>query len=164
MSSTEIQLLEELIFKPLELTLSNVKKELESQEYLAHVFQLNGQNIKFRRAKITPTKTGQFVTIWKRNKDGITTPFSSSDEIEFYIIVAQKDKLFGTFIFPKSVLHKNKILSDNIKEGKRGIRVYPPWYSVTSKQAQKTQEWQTKYFVDLSDENKIDLKKVKDIL
>jgi hypothetical protein len=75
MNSIEIQLLEKLIFKPQGIKLSNVEKEPESLEYLAHTFQLNGQIVKFRKAKITPTKTGQFVTIWKRNAEGITAPF-----------------------------------------------------------------------------------------
>ncbi len=45
------------------------------------------------------------------------------------------------------------ILSDGKKPGKRGIRVYPSWDEVKSKQAQKTQEWQTRYFLELSQEN-----------
>jgi hypothetical protein len=41
----------------------------------------------------------------------------------------------------------------NNKEGKRRIRVYPPWDTVENKQAEKSQTWQTKYFLTIDDEN-----------
>ena len=49
------------------------------------------------------------------------------------------------------------IITRNGKEGKRGIRVYPPWDIVTSKQAEKTQSWQTKYFLTIKNDNSTDL-------
>jgi hypothetical protein len=64
---------------------------------------------------------------------------------------------FGQFIFPKSVLADNEILTRNGKEGKRGIRVYPPWDITTNKQADKTQSWQTKYFLQIKNNNLVDL-------
>lgn len=162
----ELELIDQSVFKICGIELTNVESEAESQEYLALNFLLDGQNIKFRKAKITPTKIGQFVTIWKRNEKRITEPFDISDEFEFYIIATRQTENFGLFIFPKSVLYEKKILSDKTKqkEGKRGIRVYPPWDLTTSKQAQKTQIWQTKYFFDLSPNKELNLKKVKEIL
>jgi hypothetical protein len=141
-----------------------MKTELESQEYFAHNFKLGISNVKFRVAKITPTKTGQFVTIWKRNERGITEPFNISDEIDFCIIAARQGINLGFFIFPKKVLHENGILADKTKDGKRGIRVYPTWDLTTSKQAKKTQEWQAKYFIELTQGVKINLKRVGDLL
>ena len=114
--------------------------------------------------KITPTKTGQFVTIWKRNQDGITVPFDVSDDYDFYIIATRKENNFGVFIFPKIILHQKEILSDKVKDGKRGIRVYPPWDKTTNKQAQKTQIWQTKYFLNLSEDCPLDLQKAHELL
>ncbi|MGL4629999.1 MAG: MepB family protein [Leadbetterella sp.] len=102
-----------------------------------------------RVSKITPTKTGQFVTIWKRNEEGITEPFDGKDDIDFVIIVSKRDDTIGQFIFLKSVLLEKGIFSLNGKGGKRGIRVYPPWDKVESKQAEKTQAWQKKYFVEI---------------
>jgi hypothetical protein len=148
MKTPEIELIDSQLFKPQGRKLSNIKIEPESKEYLAHTFHLDGQKVIFRKAKITPTKTGQFVTIWKRNEKGITAPFSISDDFESMIILTQKEDSIGVFIFPKAVLHQNKIISDDKKDGKRGIRVYPPWDIPTSKQALKTQEWQTKYFFE----------------
>ncbi|MEO8820835.1 MAG: MepB family protein [Ginsengibacter sp.] len=161
---SELELIDKLVFKTCGLDFTNVQRELESKEYFAHHFQLGGQNIKFRTAKITPTKTGQFVTIWKRNKTGITEPFDIADDIDFYIIAARQNKNFGIFIFPKLALFENKVLSGKTRDGKRGIRVYPTWDLTTNKQAQKTQLWQTKYFLDLSEDQQIDLKRAKHLL
>jgi hypothetical protein len=58
-------------------------------------------------------------------------------------MVTTLDNLF----FLKSVLADKGIITKNGKEGKRGIRVYPPWDIATNKQAEKTQSWQTKYFL-----------------
>ena len=161
---SELELIDKSVFKICGLELTNIKTEAESQEYFAHNFLLNRQNIKFRKAKITPTKIGQFVTIWKRNKKGITEPFDISDKFEFYIIMTRQNENLGLFIFPKTVLYENKILSDKTRDGKRGIRVYPTWDLTVNKQAQKTQLWQTKYFLDISPDNEIDLTKAKNLL
>lgn len=159
-----LQLLNELIFKPCQLKLKNAEPELESREYFAHRFQLNKKQIIFRVAKITPMKTGQFVSIWKRNEQGITAPFNVNDDFDFLMIATKTSTQFGVFIFQKKVLYEQRILSDETNDGKRGIRVYPTWDETTSKQAQKTQLWQTDYFLDLSDKNEIDLDLVKNLL
>jgi hypothetical protein len=130
---SELELIDKSVFKICGLELTNIETEAESQEYFAHNFLLNGQNIKFRKAKITPTKVGQFVTIWKRNEKGITEPFDISDKFEFYIIVTRQNEKIELFIFPKTVLYVNKILSDETRDGKRGIRVYPTWILTTNK-------------------------------
>lgn len=161
---TVIERLNELLFKTCLLELIQLEIEPESSDYSACSFQLNSLIIKFRVAKITPKKTGQFVTLWKRNEKGITCPYHIHDDFDFFIIVAEHDAHLGLFIFPKEVLHQNKIVSDNEKEGKRGIRVYPSWDVATNKQAIKTQNWQLHYFLDLTQIDKIDLTKVKRLL
>ncbi|WP_281322632.1 MepB family protein [Flavobacterium aestivum] len=134
--------------------------EPESSEYGACTFVLNNLNIRYRTAKITPTKTGQFVTLWKRINQGPIQPFDSNDPIDLFIISTRKENHFGLFIFPKSVLITKEIVSDK-KEGKRAIRVYPPWDVTTSKQAQKTQKWQLDYFLEIN--QTMDLKRVKSL-
>ncbi len=161
---SEINVLNELIFKSCNLKITDLKPETESQEYAAHRFNLNDKKIIFRVAKITPTKTGQFVSIWKRNEHGITAPFHLNDDFDYLMIATKTPTNFGVFMFPKSILHENKILSDEQRDGKRGIRIYPTWDETTNKQAQKTQLWQTEYFLDLSDLNQIDLNRVQDLL
>lgn len=152
---------DETIFQPLGLKLSNVEEDKESGEYSGCSFVLNRLNIKFRTSKITPTKTGQFVTIWKRNEGGETAPFDSDDPFDFYLISASKDNDKGIFIFPKEILVEKGILSHGNKTGKRGIRVYPGWDLTESKQAQATQKWQTVYFIDLSQSPESYLQKAK---
>jgi hypothetical protein len=156
----ELQLINEILFKPSRLELSNIQVELESKEYFAHTFQLGKYKVKFRTAKITPTKTGQFLTLWKRNNQGITAPHSISDDFDFYIIATREESNFGVFIFSKAVLHEKRILADDSRDGKRGFRVYPSWSIVTNKQALKTQLWQADYFLELSKGKTIDFEKV----
>ena len=75
-------------------------KEDESVEYGAYRFSLENQIVVFRKAKITPTKLGQFVTIWKRPvANGEIAPLDSMDKIDFVIINVSDDKHFGQFIF-----------------------------------------------------------------
>jgi hypothetical protein len=142
-----------LIYNKCGFNFSELKLEKESAEYDACTFQLNGKSIIHRSAKITPTKIGQFVTIWKRNENRQTEPFHINDNFDLIIISSRNGDLFGQFIFPKSILLEKGIISNNEKQGKRGIRVYPIWDVTTSKQAQKTQLWQTKYFVEILEDS-----------
>lgn len=114
------------------------------------VFTLNQKAICYRKSKITPTKTGQFVTVYKRLQTGIIAPFDVTDSIDFVIISVLKNGLFGQFIFPKAVLLAKGIFSTSSKEGKRALRVYPPWDQTTSKQAKQTQLWQLAYFYEIT--------------
>lgn len=155
---------DETIFQPLGLKLSNVEEDMESKEYSGCSLTVHDLNIKFRTSKITPTKTGQFVTIWKRDEKGETAPFDSRDPFDFYLISASKDNDKGIFIFPKDILIEKGIVSHEKKTGKRGIRVYPGWDLTESKQAKATQKWQTEYFIDLSQNKESYLQKAKALL
>ncbi|WP_316844290.1 MepB family protein [Pedobacter psychrodurus] len=154
----------DLVYHPLGYQINNLQMESESQEYLACTFKLNGLKIKHRLSKITPNKTGQFVTIWKRNDAGITAPFDDQDDFDLAIITAKSNNNFGQFIFPKAVLAQHKIITKNGIEGKRGIRVYPPWDTVSNKQAEKTQQWQVAYFLAIDTDQPIDLVLAKKLM
>jgi len=156
-----LKIAKELVYDKCGFALTNFQLNSESVEYSACSFQLNGKTIQYRTSKITPTKTGQFVTIWKRNKDGETEPFDVLDDFDFIIITARSGDNFGQFIFPKSVLAHKGIITQNNKKGKRGIRVYPPWDIAKNKQAKETQSWQTKYFMVIKNENSTDLSLIK---
>ncbi|MES2691607.1 MAG: MepB family protein [Bacteroidota bacterium] len=145
------------VYDPCGLTVAQLNAESESREYGACTFKLNEKKIVFRVSRITPAKTGQFVTIWKRNHEGITEPFSENDEFDFVVISSRRDDHFGQFVFSKQVLIEKGIITSNQKEGKRGIRVYPPWDKPTSRQAEKTQAWQTVYFLPVPDDGTADL-------
>jgi hypothetical protein len=153
----------ELVYNNCNFECTEPQPEVESRDYDAFDFQIDNLKIKFRSAKITPTKTGQFVTLWKRNKAGIIEPFDFSDAIDFVIVSVRREDSLGQFIFPKAVLLQKGICSTAVKEGKRATRVYPPWDETTSKQAQKTQQWQLDYFLEIPDNQPIDLDRAKNL-
>lgn len=95
----------------------------EAVEYSGCEYCLKDLRYIQRTAKITPKKIGQFVTLWKRNENGITVPFDIKDNFD---------------------------ISDCVKayDGKRGFRVYPKWDIPTNKQAIETQKWQLDYFTE----------------
>jgi hypothetical protein len=159
----DLKVVKELVYDKCDFNLTNLKQNSESVEYGACSFVLNGKTIQQRNSKITPTKTGQFVTTWKRNKDGITRPFDFADDIDFVIIIARSGDNFGQFVFPKLILADKGVITRNGKEGKRGIRVYPPWDIPTNKQAEKTQIWQTKYFLSIRKDSQTDLDLIKQL-
>ncbi len=134
------------IYDKCSLEILDFKDEIESKEYAACQFKINGLKVLSRNAKITPKKVGQFVTFWKRNGSGTIEPFNESDDIDFFTVNVRTEEEFGQFVFPKSVLIKKGIISTEKKEGKRAIRVYPNWDIVKSKQAERTQKWQLNYF------------------
>lgn len=144
------------------LALQNPLKEKESAEYDAYRFQLNGLNIVFRSAKTTPTKIGQFVTLWKRKQDGgPIQPYDVSDDFDWVVINTKTDAHFGQFVFPKAVLAQHRIITSEVKEGKRGFRVYPPWGTTVSKQAQASQKWQLDYFLPIPFDGSVDLSRAR---
>lgn len=151
----------EEIYKRCGLKVSNHLQDGEGREYEASSFQLNSLYVIARKAKITPKKMGQFVTLWKRNSNGGTTPYEESDKVDLFVINVQDGLYTGQFIFPKDVLREKGIISDSKKTGKRGFRVYPPWSQPTNKTALSTQEWQVKYFLELGHPPKTDLHKAK---
>ena len=158
---TDLQLAEKLLYNECGFQLQNLIWNSENANYAACSFELNIYKIQFRVANITPTKIGQFVAIWKRNKEGITAPFDVGDSLDFMIISVRDSENFGQFIFPKSVLIAKGIVSQNEKGGKRGIRVYAPWDKPENKQAIKTQAWQVNYFVEIRENSHLDLEFVK---
>ena len=153
----DLKLIKELVYDKCGFTLTNPQLNKESAEYAACSFDLDGNSIQHRISKITPKKTGQFVTIWKRDKDGIIKPFDVTDDIDFIVITARSGNRFGQFIFPKRVLADKGIITQNEEEGKRGIRVYPPWDNVNNEHAEKSKSWQTKYFLIIKNDNSTDL-------
>lgn len=160
----ELQKLENLLLAHLPYTISERNEEKEAQEYFGCNFQMDNQHFKFRKAKITPKKVGQFVTLWKRNANRETEPFGALDQLDYCIVVTEEKENYGLFLFPKSELIKRQIVSTPSKAGKRGFRVYPSWIQTENKQAEKTQLWQNLYFIDVTQENTRATEKVKAIL
>ncbi|SDW85803.1 MepB family protein [Flavobacterium degerlachei] len=160
----DLKIAKERLYDKCGFDITNPSVNIESVEYGACLFHLNGKKIIHRVSKITPTKSGQFVTIWQRNQDGITEPFHIQDDFDFIVITVKSKDNFGQFFFPKTVLAAKGIVSTNAKTGKRGIRVYSPWDIVVSKQAVKTQNWQTSYFLKITDDSSTDLLLAENLL
>lgn len=146
-----------LLYSSCEFLCSQPVIEEQNSEYGAYTFKLNSNFIRFRVAKITPTKIGQFVTLWERAKDGSTQPYDISNPVSLFVISTRKNNNFGQFIFPKDVLYHHDIVASNGKGGKRAMRVYPPWDKPTSLQAQKTQKWQLEYFLEIPSDKPLDV-------
>lgn len=129
------------------LAWANVVPEPESADYCAHTLTLGGRPAVFRVAKTTPTKVGQFVTLWQRSVEGPIRPFDMSDGVAQFIIHAGVGAGLGMFVFPADTLARHGVVSIEGKGGKRAMRVYPPDVETTSAQARRTQKWQCEYFL-----------------
>ena len=160
----EITRLNNLIFKPLKLNITEIIPDLECEDYFGFNFKINEIHIKFRKSKLTPKKIGQFVTFWKRDSEGKTVPFDINDDFDFYIISIEENENSGFFIFPKLVLEKKNLISSELKTGKRGFRIYADWHFPNSKQAEKTKLWQTQFFIDFSRKESSIIEKFETIL
>jgi hypothetical protein len=154
-------LAKELLYDRCGFKLTDLKLHKESVEYEACTFRLNDLSVIHRASKTTPTKIGQFVTVWKRSINGETAPLDMEDDFDFVIITASNGENQGQFIFPKSVLLDQRVISAKGKSGKRGIRVYPPWDKPASKQAEKTQHWQTIYFLNIESGKEFNLAEIQ---
>ncbi|SHL60917.1 MepB protein [Chryseobacterium contaminans] len=96
-----LKTIEEQLFLPLGLSCSDIEEDLECSEYSGFNFTVNELKMKFRISKITPTKTGQFVTLWKRNEKGETAPFDSTDDIDFISLQLLKT-IFQGYLFSQN--------------------------------------------------------------
>jgi len=136
--------------------------EAESVDYGACRAELDGKRLVLRVAKTTPTKTGQFVTIWKRpHPDAEIAPLDEADPVDVVIIAVADDDgddgaRHGFFIFPRKVLLERGVMSRAGHGGKRALRVYPPWCAPESGQAQRTQRWQAACFVAPGDQQRLE--------
>lgn len=153
-----------LAYAPCGYHYEELQPEAESVDYAACTLLLNNLRCCFRVAKITPTKVGQFVTLWKRVGCGPIQPFDVGDPLDVFVVSTRNGSHLGQFVFPKAVLAAQGVVAQNNVGGKRALRVYPPWDATTNRQAQRTQAWQQRYFVDVSEGRTVDLKRVAALL
>jgi hypothetical protein len=159
MQQVKIDWIRQNLYETLGHHITELVIEIDCKDYSAVRFKLDYKVVISRTAKITPTKTGQFVTIWKRTEGGQIEPYNSLDTFDFIVIDVIKGHRHGQFVFSKAALIKHSIISTAEKEGKRGIRVYPIWDTAINKQAIATQKWQLKYFIELPLNGKADLER-----
>ncbi|MEU3739669.1 MepB family protein [Streptomyces sp. NPDC032198] len=146
-----------LVYDPCGFACSQPVPEAESAEYAAHEFTLEGRSIRFRAARTTPTKAGQFVTVWKRSQAGPIQPFDTTDPIDLFVISTRDHDRFGQFVFPMDALREQGVVSGGGSAGKRAFRVYPPWVITTNRQAARAQAWQVDFFLRLPQDGPVDL-------
>lgn len=153
-----------MIYEKLDLMVEAIQEEKQNSQYGAGIFKLSSKTVRFRVAKITPNKVGQFVAIWEKDENNKNRPFLYDEALDLLVITTFKNESeFGQFIFPKEILLKQNILRSNSTSGKMGMRVYPSWDNPSSKQAIKTQSWQLPYFVDLCDLDSLAVERLKEL-
>lgn len=155
---------QDLAYGPCGYHFTQLQPEAESADYAACTLQLNGLRCCFRVAKTTPTKVGQFVTLWKRIGSGPIQPFDLGDPVDVFVVSSRSGPHFGQFIFTKAALAAQGVVASSDQGGKRALRVYPPWDTTTSRQAQRTQAWQLRHFVDMTQRETVDLERLKALL
>ncbi|WP_201595281.1 MepB family protein [Psychrobacter vallis] len=163
---TVLEHINKVIYNPNQLTITSIKEEKQNLEYAAGTFELINKltvkTVRFRVAKKTPTKVGQFVTFWEKNSKGINQPFQYDSSPDLLVITTFKgNHIFGQFVFPKNVLLRHNILKSDFTKGKMGIRVYPSWDKPTSSTALKTQSWQLDYFFMVNDKSILPIEKIR---
>ncbi|GGU65411.1 hypothetical protein GCM10010211_33170 [Streptomyces albospinus] len=149
------------VYEPGGLDCSPPVAEAEGAEYVAHAFTVDGRSARFRVAKTTPTKVGQFVTVWQRSTEGPIRPFDVDDAVDLFVVSSRDGDGFGQFVFPQDVLCDRNIVSRHGSGGKRAFRVYPPWVTTTNRQARSTQAWQVDYFLPIPQDGPVDLTRAK---
>lgn len=152
----------EIFYEPNHLTIKDIREETQNSDYGAGIFQLNSKSVRFRVAKITPTKIGQFVAFWEKDLDNKNQAFSYENATDLLVIntFTNNNHYFGQFVFPKEVLVKQNILKTAAVKGKMAIRVYPSWDTPTSKQAIATQKWQSPYFAAVNNKNSLQIQEL----
>jgi len=160
--STALTYVNNFFYEPNGLTIKAIREETQNSEYGAGVFQLNSKSVRFRVAKETPTKLGQFVVFWEKDINNKNQAFSYENATDLLVIntFSNDNQSFGQFVFPKEVLVKQNILKTATSKGKMAIRVYPSWDTPDSKQALATQKWQLPYFVVMSNKNSLQLQEL----
>ncbi|MDJ0385314.1 MepB family protein [Streptomyces sp. G-G2] len=152
-----------LLYDPCGFACSRPVAEAESSAYAAHGFSVGGLTVRFRVAKVTPTKVGQFVTVWKRSAGGPIQPFDSTDAIDLFVISARDPHHFGQFVFPMDALRRHGVVAVDGRGGKRAFRVYPPWVTTTNRQAALAQAWQLGYFLHLPEDGPVDVDRAQEL-
>lgn len=141
-----------------------IHEESQNAAYGANRFCFGETSIRFRVAKLTPTKISKFVVILEKDKQNKNQPFSKETMTDLLVVNTFTDlNRFGQFVFPKEVLKQHKILQTGTIKGKMVIRVYPIWDKPTSEQAIATQKWQLNYFIEINESNRLQIEELKQL-
>lgn len=145
-----------------ELIPEALSREEQNSEYGGGRFRIEQRTIRYRVAKITPKKVGQFVAFWHKVA-GKNTPYTVAESPELLVVTTYCQARSGQFVFPKEELAKRGILSQGQNKGKMAIRVYPSWDHPTSAQARRTQVWQLPFFIEFGQGQRVDQAKLRQL-
>lgn len=130
-----------------------IQVEEQNSDYESGVARIGKEQWRIRTARITPTKPGAFVAVWKRDEGGSTRPFTADESMSGLLVFAEEQERFGVFQFTTAHLISLGCVSSELHPGKRGFRVYPAWCTDLNPQASRTQRAQGAAFSELSPSN-----------
>ncbi|MBC9943841.1 MepB family protein [Leucobacter sp. cx-328] len=141
-----------------ETTAGAIDPEEQNTDYESGRVEIDGQWWRIRTARITPTKPGAFVAVWRRNAAGETEPFTDTDACVGLLVFVTDTNAgtdadrHGVFAFTREHLAQLRITeqtgtaSTPRRQGKRGFRVYPGWCTGLNPQASRMQRAQLPAF------------------
>ncbi|WP_461170741.1 MepB family protein [Arthrobacter sp. Z1-15] len=129
---------------------SVVQVEEQNSDYESGVVRIGNEQWRVRTARITQTKPGAFVAVWKRGEGGSTRPFTADESMSGLLVFVEEQERFGVFQFTPAHLISLGYVSSDLHPGKRGFRVYPAWCADLNSQASRTQRAQAASFAELS--------------
>ncbi|WP_404497710.1 MepB family protein [Arthrobacter sp. GAS37] len=130
-----------------------IQVEEQNNDYESGVARIGKEQWRIRTARITSTKPGAFVAVWKRGEGGSTRPFTAAESMSGLLVFVEEQGRFGVFQFTKAHLISLGYVSSDLHPGKRGFRVHPAWCTDLNPQASRTQSSQGVAFVELPPSN-----------
>ncbi len=127
-----------------------IEVEEQNSDYESGVARIGNERWRIRTARITPTKPGAFVAVWKRGEGGSTRPFTADESMTGLLVFVEEQERFGVFQFTKTHLVSLGYVTSDVHPGKRGFRVYPVWCTDLNPQASRTQRAQGAAFAELT--------------
>ncbi|WP_029067703.1 MepB family protein [Jonesia quinghaiensis] len=126
-----------------------VVPEEQRGDYESGVAVFGGERWRVRTGRITASKPGAFVAVWRRGEGGVTEPFPDDDGVDGLLVFVEFAGRFGVFRFTVEHLRELGVVSSHGGGGKRGFRVYPAWCEGLNAQAGRSQRAQAKAFSEL---------------
>lgn len=126
-----------------------IQIEEQNSDYESGVAHIGKEQWRIRTARITPTKPGAFVAVWKRDEGGSTRPFTADESLSGLLVFVAEQERFGVFQFTTAHLTTLGYARSELHPGKRGFRLYAPWCSDLNPQASRTQRAQAAAFFEL---------------